>query len=80
MQKADALRILQYLKETNQDYPESNEVRLSNFLQSSFPMDTSLKQILNNLSFDETSIPDLNAVRDFMANREMELQQMKEII
>lgn len=80
MQKADALRILQYLKETNINYPESNEVRLSNFLQSSFHMETSLKQILNNLSFDETSIPDLNAVRDFMATREMELQQMKEII
>jgi hypothetical protein len=77
IQRVDALRILQFLKETNQQYPGSNEERLSAFLQSAFNPDEAIKNTLQHLSFSLTGIDALNNVRNFMANCELNLQQKK---
>lgn len=77
IQRVDALRILQFLKETNQQYPDHNEERLSAFLQSAFNPDKAIKNTLQHLSFSLTGIDALNNVRNFMANCELILQQKK---
>lgn len=80
MQRVDALRILQFLKETNERFPDPNEERLASFLLSAFHPDDGLKAILQKLSFGETSIQELDKIRDFMAKQELILQENKGIL
>jgi GT2 family glycosyltransferase len=80
MQKVDALRILQFLKETNADFTGRNEQRLFEFLTGQFNTDGALLQILEKLDFDQTLVSELNTVRDFMAKQETTLQKKKGIV
>ena len=77
MQRVDALRILQFLKETNSLYPDRNEKRLHQFLTDCFETGNGLKQMLLKLDFDQTPVSELNMVRDFMAEQELILQKKK---
>lgn len=80
MQRIDALRILQFLKETNADYPLHNEQRLNAFLSGQFESGKDLNQILTDFDFEKTSVGDLNMIRNFMAQQELKLQKEKGVV
>jgi GT2 family glycosyltransferase len=80
MQRVDALRILQFLKETNSEFTGNNERRLAGFLTDSFETGNEMKQVLSRLDFDQTPVSALNTVRDFMAEKELILQKKKGIV
>jgi len=77
LQKVDALKVLQFLKESNDRYPDSNEERLASFLITKLNPDESLMPILQKLSFIKTGIHELNQIRDFMVKHELMLQKIK---
>lgn len=80
MQRIDALRILQFLKETNSEFAGNNEQRLAEFLTTKFETGIGLKRTLNQLVFDQTPVSELSTVRDFMAKQELNLQKKKGIV
>jgi GT2 family glycosyltransferase len=80
MQRVDALRILQFLKETNSEFAYNDEMRLAEFLTTKFETGNGLKQTLSQLDFDQTPVSALNTVRDFMAEKEQILQKKKGIV
>lgn len=80
MQRIDALRILQFLKETNSEFVGNNEQRLNEFLTNKFETGNELKQTLSQLDFDQTPVSGLNTVRDFMAKQEFILQKKRGIV
>jgi len=80
MQRIDALRILQFLKENDGNFSESNEQRLTLFLESSFNAGDETKQILQNLNFESSEIRQLDAIRNFMAEQELLLQKQKGVV
>jgi len=78
MQKANALRILQYLKETNHEFSDSNEERLIKFIE---PLGTGNKDMINAFtSFENASVEQLNRIRNFMAETEWNLLKTKQLI
>lgn len=80
MQRVDALRILQFLKESDTDYPLTNEQRLLQFLSVHFELNYELNQILTELNFEKTAVSDLNLIREFMALKELRMQIVKGIV
>ncbi len=80
MQKADALRILQFLKAENGNYPGTDEERLSTFLKG---LDTEQEldnRIFSNLSLVHSPVEHLNTLRDFMFRCERNLQTQKGMV
>lgn len=80
MQRIDALRILQFLKENDGNFIESNEQRLKIFLESRFNTGNQINQILQNLNFETSEISHLNAIRNFMSEQELVLQKQKGVV
>ncbi|MBK9358440.1 MAG: glycosyltransferase [Bacteroidales bacterium] len=80
MQRVDALRILQFLKEKNGNYPGNNEQRLKVFLESRFNTGKEINQILRNLNFASSEIRHLDTIRNFMSEQELLLQKQKGIV
>ncbi len=80
MQRVDALRILQYLKETNSIYHDQNEKRLHQFLTDNFETGSGLEQTLLRLDYEQTPVSELNTIRAFMAGQELMLQKKKGIV
>ncbi|MHC1774984.1 MAG: glycosyltransferase family 2 protein [Lentimicrobium sp.] len=79
-QRVDALRILQFLKETNHTFPEGNERRLHDFLTNHFETNAEVKEILLRLDFGQSTIPELDSIRNFMTGEELLLQKKKGIV
>lgn len=80
MQRVDALRILQFLKETNTTFGDGNEHRLIYFLTKHFETNDELKEIFSRLDFGQTPVSELDSIRDFMAKEELVLQKKKGIV
>ncbi|MFH1121217.1 MAG: hypothetical protein V1775_15465 [Bacteroidota bacterium] len=80
MQRVDALRILQFLKESNASYGLSNEQRLKQFLERSFSPGDALRQILEKQDFESATIMELDSIRNFMSEQELQLQQQKGVV
>ncbi len=80
MQRIDALRILQFLKETNNIFPHDNERRLHDFLTNHFKKNTGLTEMLSRLDFEQTPVSELDSIRNFMAKEELILQRKKGIV
>lgn len=74
-QKVDALRILQYLKDANQTSMATEEDKLARFIKNNFNPGEELVEILDSLDFDNTTVPNLNLIRDFMFVNERKLQR-----
>ncbi len=81
--KIDALKILQYLKQTERNISSSNESRLAEFLSRNFDVTNDMQLILNELiesGFDGVSNTNLNLLRDFMFVNERKLQKEIELV
>lgn len=72
--KVDALRILQYLKSEQKKRNDDNESNLVEFLRLFYTED-SKNLNLANLSFDKSTIEDLNELRNFLQAQEEKYQQ-----
>lgn len=72
--KVDALRILQYLKNSQEKNNLPTIRNLIRFLETFYPTESSNNNFAN-LDFDQSSIDDLNALRDFMIEKEEEYQK-----
>ncbi|HRS54335.1 MAG TPA: hypothetical protein P5250_06485 [Bacteroidales bacterium] len=78
--KIDALRILQYLKFKNKSTFNdiSDEARFREFIYTFFYNDyINLKDTLNFLNFQNNDIELLNSIRNYLVNKEEQLQQGK---
>jgi hypothetical protein len=76
-QKIDALRILQYLKWKNEQYPSIAEEQLY-ILITWLCIETGLSDALPNLkyfSFDTSSVAHINCIRDFLMMKEESFQR-----
>ncbi len=72
--KVDALRILQYLKAAQKNRNESDEENLASFFGHFYP-EAAFSDKICNLDFQNTSVDELNAIRDFMMKKEEEYQK-----
>lgn len=72
--KVDALRILQFLKSSQIEKDISLNDNLVYFLEAFYPSET-LTNNFSTLDFDNSSVKDLNALRDFMIEKEEEHQK-----
>ena len=77
--RLDGLRILQFLKDDNSNYPESEEAKLMDFLKHHFPEISEL-ELPESFLFDECSVADLNLLRNFMVSKEEILQHEIKLI
>ncbi|HLN54059.1 MAG TPA: glycosyltransferase family A protein [Lentimicrobium sp.] len=76
--KIDALRILQFLKQSEKYVSTSNEMRLVDFLKRNFEVDDKMDGILSQLissGFDNIPLSEFNIIRDFMTVNERKLQR-----
>ncbi len=80
MQKADALRILQFLKAENGKYPGTDEERLTTFLTGLDNENELDNRLFSNLSFEYSPVEQLDNLRNFMARCERSLQARKGIV
>lgn len=71
--KVDALRILQYLKSEQQKRNDCNEHNIIEFLELFYP-EASAFLNLSELSFEKSTIKDLNNLRDFLQSQEAKYQ------
>lgn len=71
--KVDALRILQYLKSEQQKRNDNNESNLIEFLEKFYP-ETATVLNLTDLSFDKSTIKELNYLRNFLHSQEAKYQ------
>ncbi len=71
-QKIDGLRILQFLKWKNDSLKISDEEALKDFFDYFYPEDQSFN--FKDFSFQNTSVRELDEMRDFLADREGEWQ------
>jgi len=74
--KVDGLRILQFLKISNQENPVDNSRMLVDYIKKYFTesADNELLNSLENFSFEKSTIKELSIVRDFMFNEEMRMR------
>ncbi len=72
--KIDGLRILQYLKSLHEAGENIDEKNLTEFLEKFYPKE-SLEIDLKTLSFQNSSIWELDKIRNFLANKEDEYQR-----
>lgn len=73
--KVDGLRILQYLKNHEKNDNRSAEENLIDFIQQ-FCTNAEIQELnLQNLSFENSPISDLNKIRDFLFAKEYEYQK-----
>jgi len=72
--KVDGLRILQFLKSNTSEKQESISLVLSDYLLKYFgeAMESELNRIARNIDFEDSSIDDLNFIRNFLFEKEME--------
>ncbi len=72
--KLDGLRILQYLKSENERDPLSDEARLVDWITRCYGKDAvrNLKLTNQDLSFSDSSTADLEKIRTFLFEKEME--------
>lgn len=74
-EKLDGLRILQYLKTMNVAFPGSDEANLQNFLTNYYPdVESKLKIVWTNFSFERAPLVELEKIRLFLFEKEMELR------
>ena len=75
-EKFDGLRILQYLKASNEKYQTTDEENLQEFLQTVYPGDDLIKLKINweKLSFADFPMDDLAKIREFLFQKEMEVR------
>ncbi|MCK9423910.1 MAG: hypothetical protein M0Q38_15075 [Bacteroidales bacterium] len=74
-EKLDGLRILQYLKTMNVAFPGSDETNLQKFLVNYFPeVESKLKIGWTNFSFENAPLAELEKIRQFLFEKEMELR------
>jgi len=71
--KIDGLRILQYLKTTQKNLDKTDEECLADFILKFYQNIESID--LTKLSFNDSSIEELNAVRNFLVKKEEEYQK-----
>ena len=70
----DGLRVLQYLKKHQKAIAESPEHILSEYLLNNYRKAQAYGQVLENLSFAESSISDLNNIRNLLMKIETKIQ------
>jgi len=75
MQRLDGLRILQYLKADNENYPLTDEEKLSALLASEIFTDAERAGLPVLRRFDECKVQQLDAIRNALAAKERKLQQ-----
>lgn len=80
MQRVDALRILQFLKETNTQFPGTNEERLISFLDEILKPGLLTETDTNGLTFATSGTDVLDRIRNRMAEAEMQMQSTKGIV
>jgi glycosyltransferase involved in cell wall biosynthesis len=76
--KVDGLRILQFLRYSRSKLePIADENVLKEFMQTNFAneMDSGISKILNRLDFSHSDINELNALRNFIFEKEMEFRK-----
>ena len=79
--KVDGLRILQFLRVMNATQKNiHDETVLRDYLQAYFEteLNDQLKEILRTLDFEKTGVEDLNKIRNFLFNKEMNLRKLSE--
>ena len=74
MQRLDGLRVLQFLKSDNQNYPETNEEKLKGLLNSDIFAPGETDGLPDFTDFSECEVRDLNKIRDILFNKERSLQ------
>ena len=75
MQRLDGLRILQFLKADNENYPLTDEEKLSALLASEVFTDAERTGLPVLRRFDECTVQELDAIRNALAAKERKLQQ-----
>lgn len=75
MQRLDGLRILQFLKADNDNYPLTDEEKLSTLLASEIFTDAERTGLPVLRRFDECTVQELDAIRNALAAKERKLQQ-----
>lgn len=81
-QKIDGLRILQFLKESDQKFNESSESRLYGFINSNLQPGDEINSALDDLllkGFENVDVTTLNLLRDFMFVNERRLQKIHKL-
>jgi glycosyltransferase involved in cell wall biosynthesis len=73
-QRLDGLRILQFLKSDNDNYPQSDEEKLWQFLNSALFSTEDIAGLPDFNNFSDCSINDLNSIRNIMFQKERSLQ------
>ncbi len=72
-EKFDGLRILQYLKTKNGNFPYGDEENLWNFLEKYYPgANGELKVVWNDFNFETASVAELEKIRSFLFEKETE--------
>ena len=74
MQRLDGLRVLQFLKSDNKNYPESNEEKLKSLLQSELFTPGETEGLPDFTDFSQCEVSELNKIRDILFNKERSLQ------
>ena len=74
MQRLDGLRVLQFLKLDNQNYPETNEEKLKSLLQSDVFAPGQTDGLPDFTDFSQCDVGELNKIRDILFNKEHSLQ------
>ncbi len=72
--KFDGLRILQFLKQTAEMENSRDETTLFDFVKSIKP-NKDIPSILQNFSFSQSPISQLNEIRDYLCNIEDDYRQ-----
>jgi hypothetical protein len=73
-EKIDGLRILQFLKIRHAQNPQRDEENLRHFILTNFSANN-LEKNLEILDFDASSVEDIDKIRNFLFDREYEMQK-----
>ena len=74
-QRLDGLRILQFLKSDNENYPQSDEEKLWQFLNSALFSSEDISGLPDVKDFSECTVDELNDIRNVMFQKERSLQK-----
>ena len=79
MQRLDGLRVLQFLKSDNVNYPESNEEKLKRLLKSDIFTPGETDGLPDFTEFSLCEVLELNKIRDILFNKERSLQNNQQL-
>ena len=79
--KVDGLRILQFLKSKNPEIHNSSRYLIDYLLEYSIiGKEDEIYKVLNDFSFDQSSVNEMKVIRDYLFQKEMGVRRIKEFL